>query len=222
MKNKYNNISIAVDGPAGAGKSTISKLVAKKMNIEYIDTGAMYRAFTLKVLEKGINLNDEIKIIEELNSTYIDFINGHIYLDNKNVDKQIRDNIISQNVSDIAKIREVRNGMIRLQRDIAKDKNIIMDGRDIGTVVLPKSNFKFYITASIEERAKRRYKDLIQKGEKSISLEQIKKEIEKRDELDSTRAIGPLKKAKDAIEINTTYKSINESVNLIVDIVEGR
>ncbi|MCR2042662.1 (d)CMP kinase [Anaerosalibacter massiliensis] len=222
MKNKYNNISIAVDGPAGAGKSTISKLVAKKMNIEYIDTGAMYRAFTLKVLEKGINLNDEIKIIEELNSTYIDFINGHIYLDNKNVDKQIRDNIISQNVSDIAKIREVRNGMIRLQRDIAKDKNIIMDGRDIGTVVLPKSNFKFYITASIEERAKRRYKDLIQKCEKSISLEQIKKEIEKRDELDSTRAIGPLKKAKDAIEINTTYKSINESVNLIVDIVEGR
>lgn len=222
MKNKYNNISIAVDGPAGAGKSTISKLVAKKMNIEYIDTGAMYRAFTLKVLEKGINLNNEIKIIEELNSTYIDFINGHIYLDNKNVDKQIRDNIISQNVSDIAKIREVRNGMIRLQRDIAKDKNIIMDGRDIGTIVLPKSNFKFYITASIEERAKRRYKDLIQKGEKSISLEQIKKEIEKRDELDSTRAIGPLKKAKDAIEINTTYKSINESVNLIVDIVEGR
>lgn len=222
MKNKYNNISIAVDGPAGAGKSTISKLVAKKMNIEYIDTGAMYRAFTLKILEKGINLNDKIKIIEELNSTYIDFINGHIYLDNKNVDKQIRDNIISQNVSDIAKIREVRNGMIRLQRDIAKDKNIIMDGRDIGTVVLPKSNFKFYITASIEERAKRRYKDLIQKGEKSISLEQIKKEIEKRDELDSTRAIGPLKKAKDAIEINTTYKSINESVNLIVDIVEGR
>lgn len=222
MKNKYNNISIAVDGPAGAGKSTISKLVAKKMNIEYIDTGAMYRAFTLKVLEKGINLNNEIKIIEELNSTYIDFINGHIYLDNKNVDKQIRDNIISQNVSDIAKIREVRNGMIRLQRDIAKDKNIIMDGRDIGTIVLPKSNFKFYITASIEERAKRRYKDLIQKGEKSISFEQIKKEIEKRDELDSTRAIGPLKKAKDAIEINTTYKSINESVNLIVDIVEGR
>ncbi|MBU5293209.1 (d)CMP kinase [Anaerosalibacter bizertensis] len=222
MDNKCDNISIAIDGPAGAGKSTISKLVAKKLNIEYVDTGAMYRAFTLKLLEEKIDLTDEFKILEELKNTSIDFIDGHIYLDSKIVDKQIRDNIVSQNVSNIAKIKEVREGMIKLQRKIAEGKDIIMDGRDIGTVVLPNAKFKFFIIASIEERAKRRYKDLIKKEEKNISLEKVKKEIEKRDKIDSTRAIAPLKKSVDAIEIDTTNKSVNECVKLIVDIVEGR
>lgn len=222
MDNKCNNISIAIDGPAGAGKSTISKLVAKKLNIEYIDTGAMYRAFTLKLLEKKIDLTDEFKILEELKNTSIDFIDGHIYLDSKIVDKQIRDNIVSKNVSNIAKIKEVREGMIKLQRKIAEGKDIIMDGRDIGTVVLPNAKFKFFIIASIEERAKRRYKDLIKKEEKNISLEKVKKEIEKRDKIDSTRAIAPLKKSVDAIKIDTTNKSIDECVKLIVDIVKGR
>ncbi|MEY8303105.1 (d)CMP kinase [Anaerosalibacter bizertensis] len=222
MDNKCDSISIAIDGPAGAGKSTISKLVAKKLNIEYVDTGAMYRAFTLKLLEEKIDLTDEFKILEELKNTSIDFIDGHIYLDSKIVDKQIRDNIVSQNVSNIAKIKEVREGMIKLQRKIAEGKDIIMDGRDIGTVVLPNAKFKFFIIASIEERAKRRYKDLIKKEEKNISLEKVKKEIEKRDKIDSTRAIAPLKKSVDAIEIDTTNKSVNECVKLIVDIVEGR
>ncbi|HHV27710.1 MAG TPA: (d)CMP kinase [Tissierellia bacterium] len=222
MDNKCDNISIAIDGPAGAGKSTISKLVAKKLNIEYVDTGAMYRAFTLKLLEEKIDLTDEFKILEELKNTSIDFIDGHIYLDSKIVDKQIRDNIVSQNVSNIAKIKEVREGMIKLQRKIAEGKDIIMDGRDIGTVVLPNAKFKFFIIASIEKRAKRRYKDLIKKEEKNISLEKVKKEIEKRDKIDSTRAIAPLKKSVDAIEIDTTNKSVNECVKLIVDIVEGR
>ncbi|MCG4586139.1 (d)CMP kinase, partial [Anaerosalibacter bizertensis] len=124
MDNKCDNISIAIDGPAGAGKSTISKLVAKKLNIEYVDTGAMYRAFTLKLLEEKIDLTDEFKILEELKNTSIDFIDGHIYLDSKIVDKQIRDNIVSQNVSNIAKIKEVREGMIKLQRKIAEGKDI--------------------------------------------------------------------------------------------------
>lgn len=222
MKNKYGNICIAVDGPAGSGKSTISKLVARILNIEYIDTGAMYRAFTLKVMRENIDINDEHRVIKELNNTSIDFLNGHIYLDTEIVDKQIRYNIINQNVSDIAKLKKVREGMIKLQRDIAKNKKVIMDGRDISTVVLPEADFKFFITASIDERSSRRYKELIRKDEKNISLEQIKQEIKKRDEIDTNRDIGPLKKDKDAIEIDTTCKSINESVNLIVDIVEGR
>lgn len=222
MDNKCDNISIAIDGPAGAGKSTISKLVAKKLNIEYVDTGAMYRAFTLKLLEEKIDLTDEFKVLKELKNTSINFMDGDIYLDSKIVDKQIRDNIVSQNVSNIAKIKEVREEMIKLQRKISEGKNIIMDGRDIGTVVLPNAKFKFFIIASVEERAKRRYKDLIKKEEKNISLEQVKKEIEKRDKIDSTRAIAPLKKSVDAIEIDTTNKSVNECVKLIVDIVEGR
>lgn len=215
-------ISIAIDGPAGSGKSTISKLISQKLNIEYIDTGAMYRAFTLKILNKKISLDDSEKILSEINNTIIDFKDNHIYLDGEIVDKQIRENIINQNVSYIAKIKEVRYRMVELQREIAKNKSVIMDGRDIGTVVLPDATYKFFIIASVDERAKRRYKELANEGEINITLEQVKKELKMRDEIDSTRDVAPLVKAKDAIEVDTTEKNIEESVNTILEIIQGR
>ncbi|WP_416197957.1 MAG: (d)CMP kinase [Sporanaerobacter sp.] len=216
------SISIAIDGPAGAGKSTIAKIVASRLGIDYIDTGAMYRAFTYKLLCKNINFNDKRAVLKELDSTLIDFRENHIYLDGKIVDKQIRDNIINQNVSYIAKIKEIRDGMVRIQRNIAQDKSIVMDGRDIGTVVLPNADYKFFIVASIEERARRRYKDLLEKGETTITLEQVKEELEKRDNIDSTREIAPLIKAEDAIKVDTTNQTIEESVDTILKIIEGR
>lgn len=217
-----NNISIAIDGPAGAGKSTVAKIIAERLRFEYIDTGAMYRAFTFKVLERGISVNDIGSIIQELDNTTIDFTNNHIYLDGEIVDKQIRENRISNNVSDIAKIKEVRAGMVKIQQKIAKNKSIVMDGRDIGTVVLPNAEYKFFLSASLKERARRRYKELIEKGEKNLTLDKIEKEIERRDIIDSNREISPLVKSKDAYEIDTTNKTIDECVEEIINIIEGR
>lgn len=211
---------IAVDGPAGAGKSTIAKRVAKILNIEYIDTGAMYRALTLKVIRSKVDINNIEEILKAMETTTIEFINNHIYLDGIKVDKEIRENVISTNVSYIAKIKEVRSMMIRLQRKIAESTNLIMDGRDIGTVVLPHANYKFFITASVEERARRRYIELTEGGNESITYEQVLEEIKTRDRIDSTREIAPLKKSPDAHLIDTTNKTIEESVKEVIDIIE--
>lgn len=216
------SIVIAIDGPAGAGKSTISKKIAQLLNIEYIDTGAMYRALTLKALDIGVDPKCQEGVIGILKDTSIDFRNNHIYLDEKNVDIEIRQNIINKNVSYIAKIKEVRNYLVKVQQELAEKKSLVMDGRDIGTVVLPNADFKFFITASTEERAKRRYKELIEKGESSISLTQIESEIEDRDRIDSTRATSPLIQAEDAYLIDTTSRTIDESINEILKIVKGR
>ncbi len=216
-----NIYSIAIDGPAGAGKSTIAKLVSKKLNIEYIDTGAMYRALTLKVLNNNLNPKNPKDVIEILKSTEIDFINNHIYLDGKLVDKEIRENIINKNVSYVAIIKEVREGMVKLQQKMAKTKSVVMDGRDITTVVLPNANFKFFITASVEERGRRRYKELVEKGETAITLEQIINEIEKRDNIDSTREISPLIISDDSFVLDTTNMTIDECVDSIISIVKG-
>lgn len=213
---------VAIDGPAGAGKSTISKKIANALKLEYIDTGAMYRALTLKVLEEGIDINDVDKILDILAKTSITFNDNHIYLDGVRVDKEIRENRINLHVSDIAKIKEVRREMVKIQRKLSHVSNVIMDGRDIGTVVLPNANFKFFITASVEERANRRYKELLSKGEKNVNYEQILKEIKERDRIDSTREFAPLKKAKDAYEIDTTNMTICEVVDKIINIIEGR
>ncbi len=216
-----NNITIAIDGPAGAGKSTIAKKVAEILSIEYIDTGAMYRALTLKVLNEGLDpksIEDVKSIIE---NTSIDFRNNQIFLDNENVDKEIRENRISKNVSYIAKIKEVREAMVQIQQKLAKTKSVIMDGRDIGTVVLPNADFKFFIVASVEERARRRYKELLEKGETEISYEDIKKEIENRDRIDSTREISPLVISEDAYLLDTTGKTVDECVKEIISVIKG-
>lgn len=216
-----DNYSIAIDGPSASGKSTIAKEVAKKLNIEYIDTGAMYRALTYKLLKNKIDVKDTQGVIEILKNTNIDFINNSIYLDGVIVDKEIRQNIVSKNVSYIARIKEVREILVHLQQSMAKTKNVIMDGRDIGTVVLPDANYKFYVTASVDERARRRYKELLDRGEKNISLEDIVADIVKRDEIDSNREIGPLIQAEDAHVLDTTNRTIDESVDFIISIVTG-
>lgn len=219
MLNK--NISIAIDGPAGAGKSTIAKRISEILRIEYIDTGAMYRALTLKVLNLNLNPKSSKDAISTLKTSSIDFKDNHIYLDGTNVDKEIRNNIINKNVSYIARIKEVREGMVKTQHNLAKTKSVVMDGRDIGTVVLPKADYKFFITASVEERARRRYDELIEKGEKNISLENIQKEIENRDGIDSNREVSPLIQAKDAYLLDTTYMTVDEVITKIISIVKG-
>lgn len=215
------NISIAIDGPAGAGKSTIAKRVAKELSFEYIDTGAMYRALTLKVLNLGLNPKNELDVIRIMSDTNIDFIDNHIYLDYVNVDKEIRHNKINNSVSFIAKIKDIRNSMVSIQQNLAKTKSVVMDGRDIGTIVLPHADFKFFITANIDERANRRYRDLIEKGNSNITLQQVKDEIKNRDRIDSTREIAPLTQSKDAYLLDTTNQTIEESVSEIVNIVKG-
>ena len=217
-----DKLIIAVDGPTGAGKSTIAKKIAKILEIEYIDTGAMYRALTLKVIKNGIDSKDSESILKLMESTSICFKDNKIYLDGTRVDKEIRENIINNNVSNVAKIREVREEMVSMQRELSKSNNIIMDGRDIGTVVLPNANFKFFITASVEERAKRRHKELIEKGEKNISYKQVLAEIQKRDKIDSTREVAPLRKSFDSYEIDTTNKTVEECVDEIITIMGGR
>lgn len=215
------NYSIAIDGPSASGKSTIAKKTSKKLNIEYIDTGAMYRAITYKVLQNNIDPLDAKSVIQLLKSTEIDFINNSIYLDGLIVDEEIRTNIVSNNVSHIAVIKEVRDEMVKLQQAMSMRKSVIMDGRDIGTVVLPNADYKFFVTASVEERARRRYKELIDRGEVGISLDSIIADISRRDEIDSNREIGPLKQSEDAYLLDTTDKTIDQSVEFIISIVTG-
>ncbi len=214
-------LSIAIDGPAGAGKSTVAKKIAKKLNLEYIDTGAMYRAFTLKVLENGLDPKNENEVLSLLENTEIIFLNNHIYLDGKIVDEEIRNNSVSKNVSYVSSYSEVRKKMVELQQEMAKKNNVIMDGRDIGTVVLPNASYKFFITAHPEERGKRRYMELIENGETDIILTDIIDDINKRDKIDSTRKESPLRIPDDAIVIDSTNLTVDEVVDLIIELIKG-
>ena len=215
---------IAIDGPAGSGKSTIAKLVAKDMGLVYLDTGAMYRIVTLKALNKGILGNNDLNYLEEikklLDNLNIDIKENGFYLDNVDVSEEIRKPIVSENVSDVAAIREVREKMVDLQRKFSESKNVILDGRDIGTVVFPNADLKIFLVADAKERAKRRYRELIEKGE-NVEIEEIYENILKRDKIDSTRKESPLKKAKDAVEVDTTSKSIEEVKNEILRMVNS-
>ncbi len=199
----------------------MAKRIAEILNLEYIDTGAMYRALTVKVMRNNLDPQNAEQVIKTFKNTDIEFNNNHIYLDGENVDKEIRDNEINKNVSYIAIIKEVREGMVSLQQNMAKTKSVIMDGRDISTVVLINAEYKFFVTATPEERARRRYKELIENGKTDITLEQIISEIEKRDHIDSNREIAPLRQAEDAILINTDDLSIEEVVSTIIQIVQG-
>ena len=215
---------IAIDGPAGSGKSTIARLIAKDKGLIYLDTGAMYRLVTLKALNKGILGNNDLNYLEEikklLDNLNIDIKENGFYLDDADVSEEIRKPIVSENVSDVAAIREVREKMVDLQRKFSESKNVILDGRDIGTVVFPNADLKIFLVADARERAKRRYRELIEKGE-NVEIEEIYENILKRDKIDSTRKESPLKKAKDAVEVDTTSKSIEEVKNEILRMINS-
>lgn len=202
-------IRVAIDGPSGAGKSTIAKAVGKKLGLDYIDTGAMYRAVGYKVTLCGVDTNDEAAMKQMLDSTDIDFSKGNIILDGEIVNDKIRTNEMSMMASRVSAIPAVREKLVQLQRKMGQTKSIIMDGRDIGTNVLTDAEFKFFMTASAEERADRRYKELIEKGQ-DVTYETVLEDIQKRDHNDMTRALNPLRKADDAIELDTTGMSIEE------------
>lgn len=211
---------IAIDGPAGAGKSTISKLVAQVLHFEYIDTGAMYRAITLKAMRLGINLENEDEY-GFLESTTLDIFNGKVIMDDEDVSVEIRSVEITNNVSVPSRIRVVREYLVDYQRKISDARNVVMDGRDIGTVVLPNADLKIYLTASVKCRALRRMKEREASGV-YLSLEETMAEIEARDYKDSTRAISPLRQADDAILLDSSDMSIEEVVNFIIFLVYER
>jgi CMP/dCMP kinase len=210
------NIIIAVDGPAGAGKSTVAKIIGERLNIDYIDTGAMYRALTYKALVSNIDIDNEEAIIDVARDTEIDFRDNNIHLDGKIVNTEIRTPEVSNNVSKVAQIKEVRELMVDIQRKIGEKHSVILDGRDIGSYVFPNAHCKFFLTASPEERGKRRYKELKDKGY-NINLEEIIKDIKNRDKMDSTREFAPLIKACDAAEIDTSSKNIRDVVDEIIN-----
>lgn len=210
--------NIAIDGPAGSGKSTVAKRLAKDYNILYLDTGAMYRACAVKVLEAGVSPDDEFGIINLMRDVKLDveYENGRqkTLLDGRDVSEEIRLPQVSMAASTVSKHPSVRMHLVEKQREIAAKMSCVLDGRDIGTVVLPDAEFKFFITANPEVRAKRRYDELIAKGH-TVDFEELKAEIIRRDEQDSTRAIAPLKQADDAILVDTSNMTIDEVVAFV-------
>lgn len=212
------SFKVAIDGPAGSGKSTISKMIADQLNMTHIDTGAMYRAVTLLAIEKKINLYDEKEYLF-LESANISYKNDHIYIDDRNVESEIRSEAVTRNVSLVSSFPYVRRILVDIQKRASTNGEVVMDGRDIGTVVMPDANVKIFLTAKVEERAKRRQKEKALKGH-NINLNQLVEEIALRDKKDSTRIESPLKKAEDSIEIDTTYLSINEVVDKIIGLIK--
>lgn len=212
-------ISIAIDGPAAAGKSTVAKIVAERLTYVYIDTGAMYRAITYKALKEGMDLNDEAEMIGLLNRTTIELLPGEsgqkVLLDGNEVTSEIRTAEVTNKVSYASVHEQVRREMVRRQQLFAAEGGVVMDGRDIGTHVLPDAEVKVFLLASVEERAQRRHTENTKKGFPS-DFEKLKEEIAARDKIDSEREVAPLKKAEDAVEIDTTSLSIEDVVNKIM------
>ena len=218
MKKRPKGIIIAIDGPAGSGKSTVAKIIAKKLGLLYIDTGAMYRALTLKAMKKGLDLEDEKALIDLAKTTKVDLKEKSkllTFLDGEDVSALIRTPEVTAKVKYIARVPGVRHEMVALQRSIGSKTGAVLEGRDIGTVVFPNADYKFYLDASPEERAKRRLKDLLELGQ-DANVEDVKKDIIARDESDMKRSVGALKKAEDAVFIDTTDLSIDQVVNSLL------
>ncbi|RCW61988.1 (d)CMP kinase [Halanaerobium sp. ST460_2HS_T2] len=212
---------VAIDGPGGAGKSTIARLLAQKLNYLHLDTGAMYRAVTLAALRKKIDFNKQDKLIELAKNTDINFNqNGDIFLNGENISEEIRSAAVNKHVSQTAAVKGVRDVLVKKQQQLARNNKVVMDGRDITTVVLPEADHKFFLTASLEERARRRYQEVRSKN-KDADFEKIKESIARRDKMDSEREHSPLKKAEDAVLVDTTNLSIDEVLAKMIEIIEG-
>ena len=213
------NLIVAIDGPAGSGKSTIAKLLAKKYDLTYIDTGAMYRMITLYLLENNIDISDLKEVERVLNTVNLDMQGDKFYLDNVDVSTKIREKRINDNVSKVASIKIVRSNLVDLQRKISNNKDVILDGRDVGTVIFPNAQVKIFLIASPEERARRRYNEFLEK-KTEITYDEVLKSLKERDYIDSTRKESPLKKAGDAIELDTTNLTIEDVINFIAKEIE--
>ena len=211
---------IAIDGPSGAGKSTIAKRVAQELAIDYIDTGAMYRAVGLKMLRLGIPMEENEVLLEMLGNTDVDFSEGKVYLDGEDVSGLIRTQEVSKAASDCSAFASVRRKLVELQQAMGRRKSVIMDGRDIGTVVLRDAEYKFYLTATAEERAMRRYKERREKGSED-TYEKVLEDVNRRDYNDMHREVDPLRQAEDAVLIDSTNMSIDEVVDFVISRVRA-
>lgn len=216
---------IAIDGPSGAGKSSLSKNLAKRLNFIYIDTGALYRAVGLKFIRTSVDLENKEQVNAQLENTTLDIgyvdAEQRVYLDGEDVSDAIRTPEVSLMASSSSALPEVRQFLLGMQRSIAEGKNVILDGRDIGTVVFPNADVKIFLSASAEERATRRYDELIQKGQ-DVTYEQVLEDLKKRDYNDSHRAIAPLKKADDAFAFDTTGNTFEQSLDLLVEYLKTK
>lgn len=212
-------ISIAIDGPASAGKSTIAKRLAEALHFIYLDTGAMYRSLTYAAIKNRVSFDQEQELVELLKKCSITFSSENgtqkVYLNEEDVTEKIRETAVTNHVSEVSSHAAVRTEMVARQQQIAKEGNIVMDGRDIGTVVMPHADLKIFLSASAEERALRRYREMLEKG-MDVSLEQLTHDMKERDYFDSHRSASPLQKAEDAIELNTTHLSIEEVVERVL------
>ena len=210
---------VAIDGPAGSGKGTVAKILADKCNLVYIDTGAMYRAIAYATLQSNISLDEEDKIVELARNSKIDFIDGKTYLNGIDVSKEIRTMEVTKIVSPMSSIVKLRSILVELQQEMAKSHDVIMEGRDITTVVLPDANYKFYLDATVEERARRRFKENQEKGIES-SYEEVLDNIQKRDYNDMHKEVGALTRTEDAVYIDSTNLTIDEVVEQMQKIIE--
>ncbi len=220
------HVSVAIDGPAGAGKSTISKAVAKELGFVYVDTGAMYRAVALYAIQRGVDTkNSDGRLVELLDDIEIDiaFRDGtqHIFLNGRDVSEEIRKPDVSIGSSNVAVVPEVRIKLVELQRKLASKASVIMDGRDIGTYVLPGADVKIFLTAAVEDRAKRRYDEMVQKG-MPCDFEVVKEDICYRDKNDSSREFAPLRQAEDAMLIDTSGNTLDQSIEMILNFIKER